>query len=88
MNRRDALRWVAGGSAANLTGLLMAQPVTAAPTPQADRGMAPVKITDVKAILTAPPGLPRTVVVKIETDQPGLYGWGCATVHPNARRRW
>ncbi len=37
-----------------------------------------MKITNVKAILTAPAhsGL---CVVKVETDQPGLYGLGCAT---------
>ena len=66
----------------------MAQPAAAAPSPQerqARRGMPQVKITDVKALLTAPPGLPRTVVVKIETDQPGLYGWGCATFTQRAK---
>jgi mannonate dehydratase len=38
----------------------------------------PMKITNVRSILTAPDGIPL-VVVKVETDQPGLYGWGCAT---------
>ena len=37
-----------------------------------------VKIQKVKAITTAPEGIPL-VVVKIETNQPGLYGLGCAT---------
>lgn len=37
-----------------------------------------VKITNVKAVLTAPEGI-RLVVVKVETSEPGLYGWGCAT---------
>lgn len=37
-----------------------------------------VRITDVKTILTAPDGI-RLVVVKVLTDQPGLYGLGCAT---------
>ncbi len=36
------------------------------------------KITDVRTILTAPAGI-RLVVVKVLTDEPGLYGLGCAT---------
>jgi mannonate dehydratase len=36
------------------------------------------RIRDVRVILTAPEGI-RLVVVKIETDEPELYGLGCAT---------
>ena len=37
-----------------------------------------MKITRVRSLLTAPQGIPL-VVVRVETDQPGLYGWGCAS---------
>ena len=45
---------------------------------QAVRGMPSPKIKDVQVIATEPAGV-RLTVVKILTDQPGLYGYGCAT---------
>ena len=41
-------------------------------------GLPPLRITDVRAIITAPDGI-RLVIVKVETSEPGLYGVGCAT---------
>jgi len=42
------------------------------------RGMATPTIKDVSVITTAPAGV-RLIVVKVTTDQDGLYGYGCAT---------
>jgi mannonate dehydratase len=54
-------------------------PRSGAPRPwEPCASLAPVTITEVKAICTAPDGI-RLVVVKIETSDPGLWGVGCAT---------
>src|ERR1043165_4546979 len=71
MNRRDAIGTISLGGASLLTNV---HPGFA----QAVAGVAPVKIRDIKTILTAPNRI-RLVVVKVETTEPGLYGWGCAT---------
>ena len=42
------------------------------------RGMPVPKIRDISVISTEPAGV-RLIVVKIQTDQDGLYGYGCAT---------
>lgn len=42
------------------------------------RGMSTPHIRDVSVITTEPAGV-RLVIVKITTDQDGLYGYGCAT---------
>ena len=58
MNRRTLIQTMAGGAAVNLAGLLSQSPLRAQPNPQeaqARRGLPPLKITNVKAILTAPP---------------------------------
>jgi mannonate dehydratase len=46
--------------------------------------MERVKIKKVRAIPTAPYGI-QLVIVKVETDQPGLYGIGCATFRQRAQ---
>jgi mannonate dehydratase len=43
-----------------------------------------IRITGVAAILTAPEGI-TLVVVKVTTNEPGLYGLGCATFTQRAR---
>src|SRR5215203_6130048 len=57
--------------------LLDAKPVSLLPPPW-DSGDSGPRIRDVRVILTAPEGI-RLVVVKVETDEPELYGLGCAT---------
>src|SRR5436190_3610986 len=83
MNRRAATRSLsfAGGasllaSTPSVAGVLASR--IDAGSALAVAGTAPVKIRDIKTILTAPNGI-RLVVVKVETSEPGLVGWGCAT---------
>ncbi|MDO8992795.1 MAG: enolase C-terminal domain-like protein [Daejeonella sp.] len=79
-SRRDALKMLALGSSAGLLGLFGSAEANAAnyETPNYQKGLAPVKIKSVKAIVTAPQGS-NLIVVKVETTEPGLYGYGCAT---------
>ncbi len=87
MKRRDWMKSMAGGAALNLGALIGSQALRAEPTPQetrARRGLPALKITNVKAIVTAPPQI-RLVVVKIETSEPGLTGLGCATFTQRAK---
>jgi mannonate dehydratase len=52
-------------------------PVFQAPWP-APAGRDPITITNVTAVCTAPEGV-RLVLVKVQTSEAGLHGWGCAT---------
>src|SRR5215208_6356926 len=82
MNRRDLLGSIALGGSATLLASRDALAEALAPKPagyaQAVKGTAPVKIRDITTILTAPNRI-RLVVVKVDTTEPGLVGWGCAT---------
>jgi mannonate dehydratase len=83
MKRRDVLRSlsIAGGASLLASGRSLAQAVAPAPNAaaaQAVKGTAPVKIRNITTIMTAPNRI-RLVVVKVETTEPGLVGWGCAT---------
>jgi mannonate dehydratase len=91
MHRRDLLRLGTLGGAASLPLLLggspggsILPPVLGDTTQAAGKKLAPLKITDVKTILTAPAKI-RLVVVKVLTSEPGLYGLGCATFTQRAR---
>src|SRR6185295_18662194 len=81
MNRRDALGTLSVGGA-SLLGSSQALANALGPVhpgyAQATAGTAPIKIRDIKTILTSPNNI-RLVVVKVETTEPGLVGWGCAT---------
>ena len=80
INRRSLLKSLGVGSTAGLLGLAAARVPLRAASPEAHG--APdhdkIKITRVRAIHTAPYGI-NLVIVKVETDTPGLYGVGCAT---------
>ena len=77
MDRRNAVRTLSLGGASVLAGGGAARSVPAAYA-QAVKGTGPVRIRDIRTILTAPNRI-RLVVVKVETTEPGLVGWGCAT---------
>jgi len=83
MDRRSAIRALSLTGGASLLGARDALSAAQAPAPapayaQSVKGTAPVKIRDIRTILTAPNKI-RLVVVKVETTEPGLVGWGCAT---------
>jgi mannonate dehydratase len=75
MNRRDLLKLAGAGFAGLMTKRELAAQEKIG---KALRGLPAPIIKDVSVIATAPVGL-RLVVVKITTDQDGLYGYGCAT---------
>jgi mannonate dehydratase len=82
MDRRDAVRWISSGAVTSWASLLSSRnspaPLWAQDKPHSLVGLPPLKITDIKTILTAPNQI-RLVIVKVMTSEPGLYGLGCAT---------
>jgi mannonate dehydratase len=84
INRRRLLASL--GSSAVTAAVLGQEPISQAYA-AATRGLPPLKITDVKIVLTNPPvtssgqisSMGRLVIAKVETSEPGLYGVGCAS---------
>ena len=76
MKRRNLLTFLSTGALSLASMPAIAQEKKQ--TPASSSAMSPITITDVKVVLTAPERI-RLLVVKVETSEPGLYGWGCAT---------
>jgi mannonate dehydratase len=75
MRRRHFLKSLAG---AGLLGVAKPRMQAQEQLARATRGMPPPRINDISVIECQPAGV-RLTVVKITTDQDGLYGYGCAT---------
>src|SRR6204780_1802667 len=75
IERRDFLKSVAGASALTVASRVATAQEQVA---RATKAMPIPKIKDISVIECQPEGV-RLTVVKITTDQPGLYGYGCAT---------
>jgi mannonate dehydratase len=86
--RRALLKMAMLGGGAALAGLTQVT-AKAEPSPKdqqaqgaverATRGMPAPKIRDIRVIAVGGGGVNDSMVVKVETDQAGLYGYGCAT---------
>ncbi|HEY4342536.1 MAG TPA: enolase C-terminal domain-like protein [Steroidobacteraceae bacterium] len=86
--RREMLKMAMLGGGAALAGLMQATPAAEpsakdqraqAAVDRATRGMPAPKIRDIRVFGIGGGGVNDSMVVKVETDQAGLYGWGCAT---------
>jgi mannonate dehydratase len=76
MNRRSLMKLVASGGFASL--MTKREAAAQERVARATRAMPSPIIKDIQVIATAPTGL-RLIVVKVITDQDGLYGYGCGT---------
>ncbi len=87
-NRRGFLK-LAGATALAKPALARGTTWGGAPPPTATPGLPPLKITDVRVIVTCPDR--NYVLVKILTSEPGLYGEATprsTDVNWPWRRRW
>jgi mannonate dehydratase len=87
-SRRALLKMALLGGGAALAGLMQetadAQPSAKDQQAQgavdrATRGMPAPRVKDIRVIQIGGGGVNDSTVVKVETDQAGLYGYGCAT---------
>ncbi|HVV26380.1 MAG TPA: enolase C-terminal domain-like protein [Rhizomicrobium sp.] len=78
MRRREMIGAALAGGAAASVLLAKREAQAQESAARATRGVPSPKISDVSVIECAPEGV-RLTVVKITTDQAGLYGYGCAT---------
>ena len=88
-DRRAMLKWAMLGGGAAVAGLFRGMIADAAIAPKeqeaeaavdrATRGMPAPRIKDVSVIQVGGGGTNDSTVVKVTTDQAGLYGYGCAT---------
>jgi mannonate dehydratase len=77
MNRRKFFKMAAAAPLAS--SMLTPRHLAAqAAVDKATRATPSPKIRDVRAIVCQPAGV-RLIVVRVDTDQPGLYGYGCGT---------
>ncbi len=81
MNRRNAIGNIGLAAAAGAMGF--PKDTFAEEQEKLLNGLPPLIITNIKAIATQPYGI-ELVVVKVETNEPGLYGVGCATFRQRA----
>jgi len=79
MNRRQALTLLGGCSTALVSAMARVPDPLQTAQEAVRRGLPPLKITDVKVILTQMESSTHYVIVKVLTSEPGLYGLGCAT---------
>lgn len=79
-NRRTWLKSIALGGGVALAGLLSKDEKVWAATERALRGMPAPRIKDVSVIDVGGGRVHDVTVVKVLTDQPGLYGYGCASI--------
>jgi len=83
MDRRDILKGMGLTTATGALGLWGLPGEAQASRPSVFNGLPQVKIKKVKAIVTCPHGI-ELIMVKVETDQPELVGYGCATFRQRA----